>query len=247
MFELDKIYQGNCLDLIKDIPDNYVDVSFTSPPYNRERNDTYEHYDDALDDYYTLLSKITDEMLRVSKGYVIINIQCNSYNKIDFYRYLGEYGRLINGTVIWHRTNPQPSVNYDEKTDTRSVTNAFEYFIVLRDGGSFRKYGKEHFNNVIESTVNPFSVEGHKAIMHKDICMTMLKAFTKEGDIILDPFFGTGTTGVCALSLNRHFIGFEIVPDYIEVANQRIMCERNCIDEMSISFKRQNKSGVRLF
>ena len=68
-----------------------------------------------------------------------------------------------------------------------------------------------------------------------------------SGDIILDPFFGTGTTGVCALSLNRHFIGFEISSDYIEIANQRIMCERQGIDENSISFSVKKKQENRLF
>ena len=247
MFELDKIYQGNCLDLIKGMPDNFVDVCFTSPPYNRVRNDVYEKYDDTLQDYCKMLCDITDEMLRVSKGYVIVNLQCHAFNKVEFYTYLGKYADKINGTVIWHRTNPRPSSNYDEETNTRSITNAFEYFFVIKDGQSFRSYGRDNFNNVIQSTVNPFTVDGHKAIMHRDVCMTMLSKFTKENDTILDPFFGTGTTGVCALSLGRHFIGFEIVPDYIKYAEQRIYCEKNGIDENSMLFKKESHGSNKLF
>ncbi len=247
MFNLDEIYTGNCLELIKDMPDNYVDCCFTSPPYNRERDDTYEHYSDTLKDYYTMLVEITDQMLRVSKGYVIVNVQCNYYNKVDFYRYLGNFADRINGTVIWHRTNPQPNGNYDKEMGTRSVINSFEYFICLKDGKSFYSYGKDIFNNVIQSTVNPFHVDGHKAIMHRDVCTTMLSKFTKNGDIILDPFFGTGTTGVCAKALDRHYIGFEIVPEYVETAKKRIYCELSGIDENKVIFGKSTKTSKSLF
>ena len=64
---INKIICGNSLELIKKLPDNSVDVSFTSPPYNRIRNDTYDLYDDVLDDYYSMITQITDEMIRVTK------------------------------------------------------------------------------------------------------------------------------------------------------------------------------------
>ena len=87
LFNLDEIYTGDCLSLIENMPDNYVDVSFTSPPYNRERDDTYKHYSDTLKDYYEMLVNITDQMIRVSKSWVIVNIQCNYYNKVYLKRH----------------------------------------------------------------------------------------------------------------------------------------------------------------
>ena len=248
LFNFDEIYTGDCLSLIENMPDNYVDVSFTSPPYNRERDDTYKHYSDTLKDYYEMLVNITDQMIRVSKSWVIVNIQCNYYNKVDFYKYLGHFADKINGTVIWHRTNPQPNGNCNKELGIRSVVNCFEYFIVFGDGKSFYTYGDDIFYNVIESPVNPFHVNGHKAIMHRDICDKMISKFTKPDDVILDPFFGTGTTGVCAKSLNRHYIGFEIVPEYVDIARQRIVCAESGIDETKVVFGKQgSKQSKTLF
>lgn len=218
----DSIILGDCLELIKDLEDDSIDVSFTSPPYNRIRNDTYAFYNDNRTDYYEMLVKITDEMLRVTKGYVIVNLQCNHFNKSEFYRYLGHYHDKINGMVVWKKTNPQPANNYNKLKNTRSVTNGFEYFIVLKNGGAFVSYGSRQFINVIESSVNSKHFKGHGAVMKKEICDLFIDKFTKEGDVILDPFFGTGTTGVCALEQNRHFIGFEIQEEYYNMSLERL-------------------------
>jgi DNA modification methylase len=252
MFDLNKVYVGDCLNLIKDIDDKSVDVSFTSPPYNRvHRHDKYDYYEDTRSDYYDMLVNITDEMLRVTKDYVIINIQCTRFNKNEFYLYIGHYANKINGTVIWTKSNPQPASNRREvnNINVTSVTNAFEYFIFLKDGEDFVKYGDSQFKNVVTSTVNTRHIEGHGAIMKKEICLDLLKAFTKKDDIILDPFFGTGTTGVCALELDRKFIGFEIVPEYAEVAQQRIdatLCGYN-EEQMNAKAVKLNQKGVKLF
>lgn len=74
-FQKDEVYVGNCLDLLKQMEDNAVDVTFTSPPYNRKRNDKYQEYDDTLPDFYTMLVEFTNECLRVTKRDVIVNIQ----------------------------------------------------------------------------------------------------------------------------------------------------------------------------
>lgn len=245
MFDINNVYVGDCLTLIKNIEDKSINISFTSSPYNRIRDDTYDYYHDTRTDYYDMLVAITDEMLRVTKGYVIVNIQCNRFNKKEFYSYIGHYADKINGTVIWVKSNPQPAGNYKESENTRSVTNAFEYFIFIKDGENFVKYGDTQFNNVITSTVNSKHIDGHGAIMKKEVCYELLKHFTNRGDVILDPFFGTGTTGVCALELERNFIGFEIVPEYADVARQRISCVISGIDEDKVSFKVSKKSNMK--
>lgn len=250
MFDLNKVYVGDCLNLIKDIDDKSVDVSFTSPPYNRvHRHDTYEYYHDTREDYFDMLVSITDEMLRVTKGYVIVNLQCIRFNKREFYSYIGHYADKINGTIVWVKSNPQPATNVREidQKEVRSVTNAFEYFIFLKDGEDFVKYGNSQFSNVITSTVNSRHIEGHGAIMKKEVCHELLKQFTNKDDIILDPFFGTGTTGVCALELGRKFIGFEIVPQYAEVSKQRIDAVIKGYNEENLKASSMKQSGIKLF
>lgn len=217
------IETGDCRQLIKRLPDESVDVVFTSPPYNRIRNDVYEHYDDNKEDYFGLLDEVTKECLRVAKDKVIINVQQNHFNKRDIYRWLGEYAENLSGGVVWIKTNPQPSHNYHEEDNTRSVTNGYEQFYFLtKDGKEFRAYGTENVINYVESGVNAECIEGHSAIMKKEIAEWFIERFTKKGDIVLDPFMGTGTTAIVCENSGRKYIGFEISKEYTELARARI-------------------------
>ena len=126
-----EIINGDCLEIMKEFSDKCFDVSFTSPPYNRKRNDTYAKFNDVKDDYFDFLCKVTKELLRCTKGSVIINLQSNMYNKIDVAKWQGEFAEYIKGIVIWTKQNPIPSWNYKKDKDVYSVTNGFEYFFVL--------------------------------------------------------------------------------------------------------------------
>lgn len=75
------LINGDCLEVLKTIPDDTFDVAFTSPPYNRKRNDKYTFYDDIIEDYFNFLVSFTNELLRVSKRHIFINIQKQYYNK----------------------------------------------------------------------------------------------------------------------------------------------------------------------
>jgi DNA modification methylase len=78
-----KVVNANCFDVLKRMPDSCIDVTFTSPPFNRKRNDTYKYYDDILEQYYEMLVSLTEELIRVTRGYVILNLQPNYYCKTD--------------------------------------------------------------------------------------------------------------------------------------------------------------------
>ena len=67
-----ELINGDSLKLIKYIEDNSVDITFTSPPYNRKRNDKYKLYDDTIDDYFEFLCNITDQLLRVTQKYIFL-------------------------------------------------------------------------------------------------------------------------------------------------------------------------------
>ena len=210
--------------MLKELKDNSVNVVLTSPPYNRIRNDKYDHYNDTLTDYYGLLVNFTDECLRVAKDKVIVNLQQSHFNKREVYKYFGRYANNIAGVVIWGKTNPQPSRNYRQSDNTRSITNSYEYFIVLtKDGKDFRCYGDENTLNYIMTPVNSDHIENHHAVMRKDVCEWFIKKFTKEGDIVLDPFLGCATTAICAIESGRHYIGFEISEEYFNICKSRIM------------------------
>lgn len=88
---------------MKEIKDNQFDVAITSPPYNRVRNDKYAHYDDVKNNYYKMIVDVTNELLRVCKKDVIVNIQATYFNKKDVYKYIGYFADKLKGIVIWEK------------------------------------------------------------------------------------------------------------------------------------------------
>ena len=219
MFEVNKIYNMDCIDGMKQMPSKSVDVSFTSPPYNRIRNDTYAYYDDAKDDYYEFIVQVTDELLRLSKKQVIVNIQANHFNKKEVWRYIGNYASNLKGIIVWEKTNPQPATNF--RDNEFSITNAYEFFFVLGENADeFRAHNK--IKNIISTPVNSEHFDGHGAVMRKSVADWFISNFTKHGDTVLDPFMGCGTTALSCYHLGRNYIGFEIVKQYCEIAENRL-------------------------
>jgi site-specific DNA-methyltransferase (adenine-specific) len=211
MLELNKIYNGDCLELMKRISDKSIDFAFISPPYNRKRNDKYTYFDDnKCSDYLQFLKEFTDHLLRVCTKNVFINIMKNYYNKIDVYNYIAYYANAIDDIFIWEKSNPLPA-------NGNNITNSYEFIICFRDLKSNTTYTKNH----ITSSVTHMPVE-HKAVMNPIVAEYFIKQFTKENDIILDPFMGSGTTAVACLKLKRNYIGFEISKEYCDLAEKRI-------------------------
>lgn len=217
MLELDKIYLGDCNELILNLDDKSVDYVITSPPYNRDKLDKYDHYHDAIkkDDYLTMLISITDQLLRVTKNHIFFNIQQTFCNKEQVFQYIGHYYDKIKELIVWEKDNPRPAC-----TITKSVTNAYEFIIVL--GNDYLKTNGDHVKNVIHTNVYNNKIKSHHAVMHPKVCEWLIDNFTNDCDIILDPFMGTGTTAICARNKQRHFIGFEISEEYWKLSTERL-------------------------
>lgn len=214
IIKLNTIYNEDCLETMADMPEKSVDLVFTSPPYNRERNDTYSHYNDTIKDYLDFLIRFTDESLRVSKS-VIVNIQSNYYNKVDLNKYIGHYAEDINSTHVWTKENPMPASG-------NNITNAFEYFFFLGEPvKSNRTYTKNH----IHTSVNPDTDKSHGAIMHIKVAKHFISTFTNENSVIYDPFMGLGTTARACKDLGRKYIGSEISEEYCKLARKRLAQE----------------------
>lgn len=210
------LYNDDCNDVIDGFikEDRKVDTVFTSPPYNRKRNDKYKNYDDTLDDYYGFLINITDKLFNITNKYIIMNLQTNYYNKQDIYRYIGNYYNKIQQIVIWEKSNPLPASG-------NNITNAYEYFIIL--GNTPLKSNTTYTKNHITTSVNSeTTTKIHKAVMKQEVSDWFIEKFTKEGDIILDPFMGLGTTGISCNKYQRDFVGIEINKEYFDMASNKL-------------------------
>ncbi len=211
--DFDYIECGDSLELMKDLEDKSVDVSFTSPPYSRKRNDKYSFYNDDIKDYYSFLCKFTDELLRITKKHVIVNVQKNYYNKKDVFQYIGRYADKLQEIIIWEKSNPMPASGFN-------ITNAYEFFIVL--GDKPLKSNCTYTKNHITTSVNSNMPKEHRAVMKKEVCEWFIKNFTLENDIVLDPFLGIGTTAIVCSENKRHYIGYEICDTYLEMAEKQL-------------------------
>lgn len=218
--ELNKIYNGNCFDLFNQMEDEEVDYVFTSPPYNRKRNDKYTFYNDTLTDYYSFLLNLIEQSRRVAKKFVFLNIQTNYYNASDVYALIGTYRDKIRQIFVWEKSNPMPAAGY-------SITNSYEFFIVFGDNPL--KSNRTYTKNIITTSVYSKMPKEHKAVMHPDVADWFIKNFTEEGETVLDPCMGTGTTAISCIKNGRSFIGFELSKHYCEIAENRIKQEVNNI------------------
>lgn len=208
-----RLEKGDCVELMQQFPDDCIDISFTSPPYNRKRNDKYEFYNDDIKDYFGFLCRFTDELLRVTKRHVFVNLQKNYYNKEDVFSYIGKYSKCIKEIIIWEKKNPMPASG-------KNITNSYEFFIVL--GSESIKGNKTYTKNVIRTSVNSNMPKEHKAVMKQEVCDWFMENFTHEGDVVFDCFMGTGTTAISCAKNNRSFVGIEINDEYYKFAKERI-------------------------
>lgn len=208
-----KIIKDDCFNFFKTLENKSIDHVFTSPPYNRKRNDKYKHYDDNIEDYFGFLCNAINESLRVSKGYVIFNLQKNYYCKRDIYKLIGYFEDKIQEVIIWEKSNPLPASGL-------SITNAYEFFIVF--GSKPLKSNFTYTKNHITTSVNSNMPKEHKAVMKQDVSDWFIKNFTQKKDLILDPFAGLGTTAKSCLKYERDFIMIEKTEEYYKYMKQNI-------------------------
>lgn len=229
----------DCLDGLKQIPDNSIDLVFTSPPYNmrlrvrngqyteREKGEhfskKYTHFDDALslEDFYKFHKKCIKELLRVSK-IICYNFQIVTGSKEAFFRLIGDFSKEIKDVLIWDKGNGQPAMN-------QKVTNAcYEFILVLESDGNKGRmirnatFERGTFDNILRMGRPKKITKEHNAVFPINLAKEIIKNFSSKGDVILDPFIGLGTVAVASKQLNRNYIGFEINKEYVEIAQNRL-------------------------
>jgi DNA modification methylase len=221
--ELNKIYLGDAYKLIKEIPNKSVDCIYTDVPYLYQKGGASStllgqrmvkmrnQLADISDGFnYSIL----DEFVRVMKR-INIFIWCSKSQILDIMNYFNKYD-LNYELLVWCKTNPVPKNN--------SWNSDLEYCLVFREKNYSLALGYElkskwHITPINIDDKNQF---GHPTIKPLDLVKRHLLHATQENDVILDPFIGSGTTGVAAKETKRQFIGFEIDSNYYKLANDRL-------------------------
>lgn len=230
---------GDCLVKLKEIPDNSVDCVVTSPPYNmnlrirngrycsrqivKELSTKYEGYDDNLpmDEYFEFNRKVITELLRVS-DLVFYNVQFLTGNKPALFKLLGEFHNKVKEFIIWDKINAEPAIG-------EGVLNSrFEAILVFQNSApESRKFETAQFargtlQNVWQIKRGRKIDGSHGAVFPLELAELIIANFTNQGATVLDPFLGTGTTGLAAKNLGRNFIGIELLQKYYDIAQRRI-------------------------
>lgn len=207
------LINGDCTVELKKLETNSITYAFTSPPYARLRNDKYKFFDDTSPDWYQMNIDVITELLRVTTNHVFYNIQANMYNRKDVYNIIGHFSDSIVDIHIWEKSNPMPAAG-------DAITNAVEYFFIL--GNTPLKSNSTYIKNIITTSVHSSMPEEHKAVMKPEVAYHFIENFTNEGDSVIDPFLGMGTTGITCKKLNRDFIGIELSETYYKLASDII-------------------------
>ncbi|HEX9369529.1 MAG TPA: DNA methyltransferase [Roseiflexaceae bacterium] len=245
---LDHIYHGDCLDIMSRLPEKSVDLIFADPPYNlqlrgellRPNLTVVDAVDDEWDQFgsFTDYDNFTHEWLsacrRVLKDTGTIWVIGSYHNIYRVGTILQNLGYWILNDVIWVKTNPMPNF--------RGVrfTNAHETLLWCKKSQDQKKYTfnyhamkgmnedkqmRSDWEIALCTGAERISVNGeklHTTQKPEAILYRVILSSSNPGDVVLDPFFGTGTTGAVAKRLGRRFIGIEKDQSYIEGARRRI-------------------------
>jgi site-specific DNA-methyltransferase (adenine-specific) len=238
---IDKIHLGEAQQILKEMPNNSVDLVVTSPPYNLGVD--YDGYDDdILKSEYRLLIKDTFLYLdRVVKddGRVCVNISLKNDGKIiDTPSIIKKKADIFDWDlrfeIIWNKGMSESSSAWGSWRSPSSPRPIFNHeYIFIFDVGEGKKnsektISKDRFMNLVKSVwnVKPDSGSDHPSTFPEEIPRRLIELNSYEGDVVLDPFIGSGTTAVVAEKMNRDWIGIDISEKYVDMSYDRI--EKEC-------------------
>lgn len=212
------------------MPDNFVDIVVTSPPYNtggqnaqtgRNRK-LYDKYNDNMteDEYIEFIRKTINELIRITKYYVFFNFQILTNNKSVFLKIIGEFNENIKDVFIWKKQAISQVVK-------GKMATGFEFVLIFgKDNLMKFEYNNFPDNNYVPN-IQEFkkSENFHKintATMPLSMAEYFIYYFCKDGDVVYDPFMGTGTTACAAIKNKRNYIGSEISQNYVDFSHKRL-------------------------
>ncbi|MBN2088767.1 site-specific DNA-methyltransferase [candidate division KSB1 bacterium] len=269
------LHIGDSKEILKKIPDNTVDLIFTSPPYADRRKDTYGGI--SPEKYVEWFMPISEQLLRILKptGTFVLNIKELTANGerhtyvIELILEMRKQGWLWTEEFIWHKKNSYPGKWPNRFRDAwerllqfnkNRKFNMFQERVMVQVGDWAKNrlrnlseadkrrdnsrvgsgFGKNISNWVDRNMVYPDNVlhlatecgnKNHSAAFPDALPEWFIKLFTNPGDVVMDPFMGSGTTVVVAKRMDRSAIGIEIVPEYLKIVKSKLEPYKNTLFE----------------
>ncbi len=237
---LDRIFCKSS-EKMEELPDNSVHLMITSPPYN-----VGKEYDRnlTLNEYLEFLKRVWKEVYRVlvPGGRACINIANlgrKPYIPLHAYiiRDMLDLGFLMRGEIIWNKaSSASPSTAWGSWCSATNPTlrDVHEYILVFSKGTFSRKNPNKRKSTISRDEFLAFTKSvwtfpavsakevGHPAPFPVELPYRLIQLYTFEGEVVLDPFMGSGQTAIAAIKTKRHYIGYEIEEEYVKLAEKRI-------------------------
>ena len=259
--EANAIIQGDCLEIMSGLPEASVDMVFADPPYNLQltgellRPNNFSRVDGVDEDWdrfdtFRAYDKFTAAWLgaarRLLKPDGTLWVIGSYHNIFRVGATLQDLGFWILNDVIWRKTNPMPNFR------GRRFTNAHETLIWCARGKDSRyRFNYEAMKNLNDDLqmrsdwllplctgperLKKDGKKAHPTQKPESLLHRVLLAATEGGDVVLDPFFGSGTTGAVAKKLGRRYLGIEREPEYVKLASERLSKVRQAADNDLLS------------
>lgn len=218
-----KLYHGDCLEVMNNIKDGSVDLVVTDPPYEiattgagiyKQADKQYVKELNGMKDGFS--EEVLDELCRVMKK-INIYFFCSQKQIIPLLDYFTKKKKCNWNILSWHKTNPVPACGNKYLTDT-------EFILFFREKG-VKVYGSFDTKRTWYATpLNQSDKKkyGHPTVKPLSILENLVVNSSQEGEVVLDCFMGSGSTGVACLNTNRNFIGIELDEGYFNIAQNRI-------------------------
>jgi site-specific DNA-methyltransferase (adenine-specific)/modification methylase len=198
--------------------------SYCSRQIVKEFSTKYEGFDDNLpiDEFYSFHSEVLRELLRIS-NLVFYNIQIVTGSKRAFFKMIGDFSDSLKEIIIWDKRHGQPAMGEQVLNRRTELILVFEKdYPISRQfrSGTFKRGTLEDIWVIDRERKK--GVNNHGATFPEKLISTILDNFSKEGDVIYDPFLGTGTTAVVSKKMGRQYIGSELSEHYYQISLDKL-------------------------
>ena len=209
-----KLYNADCLDILKKLPDNYIDLIVTDPPYGinlspQRKTSKFKNKRIEMDKDLNWLDNFYKEAYRILNNRGVLYCFCN-WEKYDIFKHKAEKFFIVKNCLVWNKMWFGMGNNWRPN---------HEFILMLSKEKNIKTLSNNKSNILNYRRIHPSKLN-HVAEKPIDLVKDLISEH--QGEIVLDPFLGSGTTAIACKELDRKCIGIEISPEYCNIAKARV-------------------------